>query len=420
MVEVANRRGYADASVAAAIAEAGVSRATFYEHFSDRDECFRASLEDVQSELLDTVEQALEALPAQAAMAGAVQRLVAYASSEPARARFLMGESMAGGPGALAVRDRGIEQIAAAIEQAQGRASAQEPLADLDARVLLGSVYRMIATRLRRGEVAISELDEELVEWLVAYRRATARRRWQTLAPGPAPARSPHLPSVPIKQMPAVLPRGRPSLSQAEIFENHRLRVLYASARMAVEKGYTATTVEDITKLASVDGRAFYRQFSDKQEAFTALHEVGFQLVMDAMTKAFFAVEGWPLRSWEAIRALAYLLQVNPPIAHVNFVEAYAAGPGAVQRIADSQVAFMFFLQEGLAYEPHASPPSRVAMEAIVAGTFEIIYLQARADDTQIASMVGQIAHLWLTPFLGADEADAFIRRQQKSANARR
>ncbi len=414
MVEAANRHGYAGANVSAVIGEARVSRPTFYDYFADRDDCFRASIEDVQQELLDAVEQALQGRPAREATAGALGALVAYAGAEPGRARFLMGESMTGGAGALDVRDHGIKLIAAAIEAAERGSAPEEPLPDLDARVMIGGAYRILATRLRRGEAAISKLTEGLLAWVAAYQRPGSLRRWQMLSPGPVPARSPHLPNVPIQRMPAVLPPGRPRRAEQEVTENHRLRILYAAARMAEQKGYTASTVADITKLARVDGRVFYRIFADKREAFTAAHELGFQQVMDVTAKAFFAAEGWPKRSWEAGRALTQLLQENPLVAHVGLVEAYALGSSAAQRVEDSHVAFMFFLQEGLVHTAPASPPSRVAMEAIISAIFEIVYLQARADgEPQIASMLGQITHLWLTPFLGIEQADAFIDAQQ-------
>jgi AcrR family transcriptional regulator len=414
MVEATNRRGYAGASVSAVIGEAGVSRPTFYEYFADRDDCFRASVEDVQQELLGAVERALHGRPADEAAGGAIEAFVAYASAEPARARFLMGESMAGGEGALDARDRGIARIAEAIEGAQRAAARDAPLPDLDARVLIGTVYRMLATRLRRGEPAISRLTDELLAWLAAYQRPAAQRRWQALSPGVVPARSAHLPDIPIQQAPDALASGRPRLSEEQIAENHRLRILHATARMAGLKGYSATTVADITKLASVDARVFYRHFADKQEAFTTVHELGFQRVMDVTAKAFFAADGWPQRSWEAGRALTQVLQENPLVARVGFVEAYAVGPSATQRVEDSHIAFMFFLQEGLVHRVATSPPSRVAMEAVISAVFEVIYLQARAQgEPQIASMLEAIAHLWLTPFLGVEDADAFIESQR-------
>ncbi len=183
---------------------------------------------------------------------------------------------------------------------------------------------------------------------------------------------------------------------------------------MAESKGFTATTVADITKLARVDGHVFYRLFTDKQDAFMSVHELGFQQVMDVTSRAFFAGATWPERSWEAGRALTQLLQDNPLVAHVGFVEAYAVGPAAVQRIEDSHTAFAFFLQEGLVYRPQRRPPSRLAMEAIVTSIFEIIYTQARhAGRPEVATMLPHIAHIWLTPFLGAAEADGFIERKQ-------
>jgi AcrR family transcriptional regulator len=415
MVTAANRGGYAGASISAVIAAAGVSRPTFYEYFSDRDDCFQACIRDVQDQLSATIEDALSGQAADAAAAVAIQALVGYASAEPARARFLMAEAMSGGTHALDARDRGIASIATSLERAQGDPPGDARVADLDARILVATAYRMIATRLRRGET-VARLAVDLLSWIAAYVRPARELRWQKLTALPPPGRSPHVPDVPVHQMQEVLPPGRPRISEQEVSENHRLRILYATARMAKEKGYTATTVADITRLASVDGSAFYRLFADKQDAFVAVHELGFQQVMDVTAKAFFSAESWAERSWEAGRALTQLLQDNPLVAHVGFVEAYAVGPRAVQRIEDSHTAFMFFLQEGLLQRPQANAPSRAALEAIVAAIFEIVYLQTRGREPQTAGMLAHIAHIWLTPFMGAEAADAFIDAQLRAS----
>ncbi len=421
MVDVANRGGYAAANVSAVIQRAGVSRPTFYEYFSDRDDCFLASIADIQQQLTATVAKAVEEHPAEQALSAATTALVAFASAERARARFLMSESMAGGPAALDARDQGIAEIAQILAEAHGRVPAEVASPDLESRVLIGGIYRIIATRLRRGEPAISRVTAELLAWIAHYSRPVGQQRWRTLAPAPPSPPSPHVPEVPIQQMPSVLPPGRPRISEEEVAENHRLRILYAAARMAESAGYTATTVADITRFARVDGHVFYRLFADKQDAFMSVHELGFQRVMDVTSKAFFAASAWPERSWEAGRALTQLLEDNPLVAHVGFVEAYAVGPGAVQRIEDSHTAFTFFLLEGLVYRPQPSPPSRLAMEAIVASIFEIIYMQARhAGKPEVATMLPHIAHLWLTPFLGPEESNAFIDGKLRAATSTR
>jgi AcrR family transcriptional regulator len=413
VIEAANRRGYSATNVSAVITNAGVSRPTFYDYFTDRDDAFKAAIEDVQAELLQAAKDELAGAQPPQAASSLAQTLISYAGEKPERARFLMAESMAGGAEALSIRDRGIGELGKALRKAERAATPQMQLSDLPAEILIGSIYRVLATRLRRGEARVSRISDELLRWIVAYQRPAVERRWKKLAPGATPTRSPHVTQVPIQQMPSLFPKGRPRLSEQEIAENHRTRILYAAARLAEEKGYSETAVSDITKLAHVDGRAFYRLFKDKQEAFTAVHELGFQQVMDVTAKAFFAAERWPQRSWEAGRALTQLLQENPLIAHVGFVEAYAVGPAAVQRVEDSHTAFIFFLQEGLVQRPHSEPISRVAMEAIIAGVFEIIYLKSRERGRpKLAAMLPQIAHLWLTPFLGVAESDAFIDSQ--------
>ena len=158
MVEVANRRGYAGASVSAVIAEAGVSRPTFYDYFADRDECFTATIRDVQQALARQVEGALDGRGPERAVGAAIEAILAFADARSTEARFLTAESMSGGRVALDARDQGIAAIAAVIDAAQEGVRPRTPLGDLEHRVLVGSVYRLIATRLRRGEASLTSL----------------------------------------------------------------------------------------------------------------------------------------------------------------------------------------------------------------------------------------------------------------------
>jgi AcrR family transcriptional regulator len=55
MVRVVGRKGYKATSVADVIAEADVSRTTFYKHFEDKHECFLAAYDLVTERVLDAV-----------------------------------------------------------------------------------------------------------------------------------------------------------------------------------------------------------------------------------------------------------------------------------------------------------------------------------------------------------------------------
>jgi AcrR family transcriptional regulator len=412
MIAAANREGYAGASVSAVIAEARVSRPTFYEYFTDRDDCFLATLTDVQERLLGEIGGALGGGGPGEASAAVVAALVAFAAAQPAPARFLMNESMAGGPRALDVRDAGIAQIAEMLERALEVAGAETLVPDLPATLLVGSVYRLLATRLRRGVPGAGVAVEDLLAWMNAYARPAGERRWERptalASPPPSPFASDNRMRAPLP-----LPPGRPRLSEEEVAENHRQRLFFAAARLAGEQGYTTTTIAEITKRAGVDRRAFYGLFKDKQDAFMAVHEWGFQQLLAVTAGAFFAGGSWPERIWEGLRGLTQFLENNPTIAHVGFVEAYAVGPGAVQRVDDSVIAFAIFFQEGYQYRPQADGPSRLALEAIVMAVFELVYIHARASAApKMSGLVALLVYLCLAPFIRAAEASEFIDAQ--------
>jgi AcrR family transcriptional regulator len=420
MIAVANRDGYAGANVSAVIAEAGVSRPTFYDYFADRDDCFLAAFADAHEALTAEIRRAVEGAGMERPARATIETLVDFASAEPAMARFVMSEMLAGGPVALDARDRGIEEIAQLIEDAESRAPAT-PSPDLSPRAMLGGVERLLGARLRRGLADREGLREELLAWLSSYERPLAEHRWRLPTPATTAAH-PVAGAETRLRAPAALGPGRPRLSAGEVAENHRQRLLFAAGRLAGEQGYTATTIAEVTARAGFDRRAFYSIFADKRELFMAVYEFGFQKLLAVTAGAFFAGASWPQRVWEGLGGLTAFLQSNPTIAHVGFVEAYAVGTGAAQRLDDSVGAFTVFLQEGYRYEPKAAEPPPLALEAIILAVFEIVYRQARErTPPRLVGLAAQMSFIALAPFLGsagADEAIDAELRAGRNANA--
>jgi len=406
-VASANREGWAAASVTKIIAGAGVSRPTFYSHFRDTDDCLLAALGEIQRRVLGEVRRAAAERPPEHALPAALCALVELASSDPAAGLFLTSEAMAGGPGALAARDRGIAKVEQLIEQAHRQVPADARIPGVSPRIVIGGVQRLLAARLRRGQPGVSRAIEDLTAWAQSYALPIARRTAGAVEPRSEPGDSRRHRAEPAPGPPAP---GRPSPPRGEALANHRERILYAAAQLAASKGYNATTIADILELAGVGSRTFYAAFADKQDAFMALHEIGVQQAMSATAGAFFTGASWPERIWRAGEAFTAFLASNPTVAHVGFVEAYAVGPGAVQRIEDSHVTFTIFLQEGYQAQTHGARPSRLALEAIVASIFEIVYREVRvAADAEVGETLAQMAFLALAPFLGAAEAGELI-----------
>jgi AcrR family transcriptional regulator len=407
MLIAANRDGYAGANVSAVIAQAGVSRPTFYEYFADKEDCFLALHRATSERLIAQIELALAEAPGEQAPLAAIVGLIENAAAEPAQAKLLTGEAMAGGPSALEERDRTIARIVDLVEAARAELAPDTPSPDLPSWALIGAIHWLLVPRLRRGERDFTGLIEELSGWIAGYNRPAGEHRWRKLEPGPAPGSSPHraaLSPVP----PPPIPSGRSRLSKSEVAENQRMRILFATAEVACEKGYSATTISDIIKAAAVDKRVFYKHFRDKQEPFLAVHELGFQQLMAVAASAYFSAEGWPERIWEGLLAGNQFLATYPTLSHIGLVEPHAVGAPAKQRTEESQVAFTLFLQEGNQRAPN--PQTRTAFEAIAAAIFEIGYIQFRRDNAgQLPRFVPHAVYLCLAPFLGPEAAIEFV-----------
>jgi AcrR family transcriptional regulator len=121
MFDVACERGAANVSVADVVARSGVSRRTFYESFSGREDCFLAAFEDALALASERV------LPAYRArrkwrerIRAALIALLSFLDEQPVIGRLLIVESLSGGAQTLGYRDQVLAQVAQAIDE--GRA----------------------------------------------------------------------------------------------------------------------------------------------------------------------------------------------------------------------------------------------------------------------------------------------------------
>lgn len=170
MAEAVAANGYARTSVADVLGRAGVSRETFYEQFSSKEDCFLATF-DKAAEIL--LERLADATPA--TEGDPFERLVtAYLDTiagEPAYARIYLVEAPAVGPEAVrrraAIQGRFTDALADLLE-------ARAPHERFACEVLVAAVGAMVSTRLALGEShSLRDLREPIVD-LVRRARAGA------------------------------------------------------------------------------------------------------------------------------------------------------------------------------------------------------------------------------------------------------
>ena len=101
-------KGYAAATIDDVVRDAGVSKKTFYEHFSDKLDCFLAAYEAASDELLEHIRAAQDTADADwlARTSAGIHAYLRWLAAEPALARVFLIEIAAAGPAALELRER--------------------------------------------------------------------------------------------------------------------------------------------------------------------------------------------------------------------------------------------------------------------------------------------------------------------------
>ncbi len=105
-VKAVDELGYANATVTTITNRARVSRRTFYELFSSREDCLTAVLEDVAGAVEGEVAAAgLEGLSWRERVRGGLWVILSFLDREPALARVCVVQALRGGPRLLGRRE---------------------------------------------------------------------------------------------------------------------------------------------------------------------------------------------------------------------------------------------------------------------------------------------------------------------------
>lgn len=153
MTEVCAERGASNATVARVVARSGVSRRTFYEHFTDREDCFLAAFDQAIERIAAAVSEAYQKPSkwSEQIRAG-LAALLEYLDVDRRVARFAIVETLGAGPKALERHASVLAPVVAAIDEGRGEGKAGNDPPPLTAEGLAGGAFSLIHSRLLREE----------------------------------------------------------------------------------------------------------------------------------------------------------------------------------------------------------------------------------------------------------------------------
>jgi AcrR family transcriptional regulator len=170
--------GYEDTKIADIIELAGLSRATFYEHFQGKEPCFAAAYEDGVERLAAAVEEAVQGERGWAnQLSAGLGAGLEFLAASPSLAHLLLVESLAAARPARLQHERSLERLAEvlrppAADRPEGKAIPEET-----ARLLAGGLASHLSGRVLAGEVErLPELHDILLQYLLAPALAASSR----------------------------------------------------------------------------------------------------------------------------------------------------------------------------------------------------------------------------------------------------
>jgi len=165
--------GYADSSAEAISRQAGMSKATFYEHFANKEECLVALFEYASATVIDVLVDAARAAGGdfRARHRAGLTAILEIVDANPSMAQAILVETVGAGPRVAELRDRALntcaqtmyEETIRAAERGGGPAFASPD----DAFAIVGATFELVSRQLRTGQPERLLDLEPLVERLI-------------------------------------------------------------------------------------------------------------------------------------------------------------------------------------------------------------------------------------------------------------
>ncbi len=174
VIAMVGTKGYGSTTIGDISRRARVSRDTFYEQFTNKEECFLAAYDAITRELLaEIVAVGTNQASYVDAVRDGVRAYLRFWSERPEAARACTMEVMAAGEPALVQRERTLGSFAGLFRTNAERAAAEQPalptIPDIVARASILAVLDLATEYVRQGRTgSLPELENEIVYlWLL-------------------------------------------------------------------------------------------------------------------------------------------------------------------------------------------------------------------------------------------------------------
>ena len=421
MIEAVTTRGYSQTSVKLVVGLAGVSRRSFYEQFSGKEECFMATFDLIANRAVKRLTEAYRTAEGdqRQRLRAVLRALGAELEQNPKALRLAIAESHTAGaaglrrlqkttavyegllagalsgrcPPAAGGKPSAEEASHAGVEEGQtgeagdgARAGRSGALPLPVVRAIVGGLRRATQMRLLEDDTEdLEPLVREMEKWLLLFQSpAVGRLRPRRCANQPFPET--------LELEPGACGG-----------ESRRARLL----RSAIETGLREPKLADLSSPRIAEGaglpfNAVTELYPDPQACYLeALDVLGDELLLLIAGPELESAQ-WPAAVCHTIDALLTHLAGSPARLMTLAVRALEAGPAAIANVGDLAYELATLLTEGAPRRPR----TRIAVEGIAGGLWNILSCEALAGRGHRLPLLSEyISYVVLTPYVGPDTA---------------
>ncbi len=153
MLLTSGELGFEQVAVRHVIERAETSRATFYKHFDDREDCFAQAYGEAGEWLYRRLTGAAKRQPSwREGLRAALAELLEFCANQPATARALVVEVHAAGERALAQRRDLMERLSHALDSARREIPSRQAPPPITSDFIVGAIDTLLAAKLLDGD----------------------------------------------------------------------------------------------------------------------------------------------------------------------------------------------------------------------------------------------------------------------------
>ncbi|MBS1894788.1 MAG: TetR family transcriptional regulator [Actinobacteria bacterium] len=385
--------GWRRVRVREVVRSAGVSTASFYQHFANADDCFASVLDSAVARLLDGVAADSAAASGwREAIRGTVEELLGRFGSDQTAAQVALIDSFSAG----STTRRRVGITATRLEEILGECffSSADRMSIPRHLVagMTGGMLRILRTTVAAGRAAeLPRLSGPLADWLLRLADAQVLR----------------LPAVEARRGASrSAPRLLCQLDSDPADSGRRLQ--QTVIRLAAESGLGNVKASTVRRDAGVSKRQFDELFSGLDECF--LEGIDTMVESLAIGANRPAAENWTRKSHRAIATLCSQAAENRRLARVAFLEVLVPGRDGLLRREQLIGRAATALQRTI---PADERPPLLIAEASVAAAWHVAQADVHAGRTRaLPSVAPLLSYLVMAPIVGAEPAVAAIRAE--------